>query len=315
MVPLVFRGSILEAIMHKNFKRLITLALAAMLTTLPAVSYATQPTQISELIPVDLATLEDGRYEATLNVCQEHVDVDSMCAGFILKDNVIVEVEDGQATVTLYIARNPQMNGFTFEDTIGETDYKDEQGNWINVEKTLVQKAIVSDEIDDAWQIQIKTSEPVVYVRAVIEAMGSTNPAFRVILCDVRPSVFCDIDEAFELIEVAHGVKATNEVVAEVLYKLAGFSDEDSLVAEDVTREQLCIALYNLATQLQIDTNVDGTLDSYIDKAAVSADAIDAVTWAMYNGLFGEVTTINPKSTFTTPVFKAVISNFIDYAN
>ncbi|OOB78940.1 MAG: hypothetical protein BEN18_05605 [Epulopiscium sp. Nuni2H_MBin001] len=136
----------------------------------------------------DLADLTNGVYTTNISVLQEYTDADSMCASFIKKDNVKFSMEDGIATVTMHIAKDPNLGGNVFEDTIGDIEYRDaDELTWVLVEKTLTQEVIQYDEPEDAWEFEVLTQDSEIYVRATIGAMGNTNPAFRVIMGDITP--------------------------------------------------------------------------------------------------------------------------------
>ncbi len=216
--------------MSKNFRsktsRLLAGALLAQ-TVLGVPLYATE--NVDTVASVDaeavavlinestgLSVLEDGRYKSTIDVWQEFRDEDSMCRNFI-PDQIVVNMVDGVAELSLYILRSPSMNGYIFEDTIGVAEYLDADGNWVELDKTLVM-AEVGGEMQECWQLKVITDTPTVQVRAVIAAMGYTNPAFRVIIRDAVEYI-----GAVDILDLEDGLyQASTDIFKE-------FADEDSM--------------------------------------------------------------------------------------
>jgi len=82
--------------------------------------------------------------------------------------------------------------------------------------------------------------------------------------------------------------------------------------AKAVSREEFVMFLYEYAKSVELDTSFSANaLDAFQDKASVSADALDAVAWAVTNGIIkGTGTNLSPTSTLTRAEIAQFFTNF-----
>ncbi len=80
----------------------------------------------------------------------------------------------------------------------------------------------------------------------------------------------------------------------------------------DLSREQLALMLYNFAALYGVDTSARGDLSQFSDAASISADAQDAMAWAVGAGLIGGMGdgTVNPLGTTTRAQFATLLERF-----
>lgn len=82
---------------------------------------------------------------------------------------------------------------------------------------------------------------------------------------------------------------------------------------QNITREQMILMMFRYAKHLNMDTENDGTLDSFADAARVSDYAIEAMSWAVDNGIItGKAggTEIDPQGSTTRAECAAIIHRF-----
>ncbi|OOB78942.1 MAG: hypothetical protein BEN18_05615 [Epulopiscium sp. Nuni2H_MBin001] len=235
-----------------------------------------------------LLGLADGIYTSTIEVYNQYADADSMCKGF-LPSEVQFIMMDGVATTTLYLAKNPELGGYTYNDTIGDVEYRDDNEEWILVEKTQTEAIIQGDEVEEAWEFEVISTDSEIYVRAVIGAMGGTNPAFRVILkepifvseLELDSELDSELDE--ELDDELDGEldnEVDNEVDDEVDDELD--SELDDEVDEELDNE------VDDELDSELDDEVDGELDNEVDDE-VDSEVDDEVDGELDNEVDDEV--------------------------
>ncbi|MEA5153074.1 MAG: S-layer homology domain-containing protein [Oscillospiraceae bacterium] len=78
------------------------------------------------------------------------------------------------------------------------------------------------------------------------------------------------------------------------------------------TREQLALFFYNYAAYKGYDTSVAGSLDAFSDTGEVSAQARDAVSWAVGAGLITGGGTLDPQRGATRAELAAMLHRFIE---
>ena len=78
------------------------------------------------------------------------------------------------------------------------------------------------------------------------------------------------------------------------------------------TREQLALFFYNYAAYKGYDTSAAGSLDAFSDKGEVSAQARDAVSWAVGAGLISGGGTLDPQHGATRAELAAMLHRFIE---
>lgn len=94
---------------------------------------------------------------------------------------------------------------------------------------------------------------------------------------------------------------------------VSGYANGTFGPADDITREQLAVMLYNYANYKGCDTSARGDLSSFFDGGSVSDFAKDAVSWAVANGLIkgeGSDGSLNPQGVASRAVAAAIIQRF-----
>lgn len=89
----------------------------------------------------------------------------------------------------------------------------------------------------------------------------------------------------------------------------------DAFAPEDaITREQLAAILYRYAQYAELDVSATTELDAYTDADAISAYAVDAVTWAIATGLIQgtSTTTIEPSGMATRAQAAVILIRFLN---
>lgn len=83
---------------------------------------------------------------------------------------------------------------------------------------------------------------------------------------------------------------------------------------ETITREEMVSALWKFAGVLGADTSVSGDLARYKDADSISADARDAMSWALATGLVNGVSTneLSPQGATTRAQMVQVMIRFMD---
>ncbi|OOB80157.1 MAG: hypothetical protein BEN19_06450 [Epulopiscium sp. Nuni2H_MBin003] len=182
--------------------------------------------------------LDNAYYRANIDVFQEYEDIDSMCRNF-LPDDIRFSMYDGKAELILYIARNPELNGFIYNDTIGEIEYRDDNGTWRLVEKTLT-TAFIDGQMQEAWKFIVPTTNETTYIRAMVGAMNDTNPAFRVILNNIEQieELYLEPDTPTE-VEVEIEVDGLSDAeIEEILQVIEDYIVDNTFILEQRTNEE-----------------------------------------------------------------------------
>lgn len=128
-------------------------------------------------------------------------------------------------------------------------------------------------------------------------------------------------------LELSPGTGATSfvDIPSDSWYKTAaawgqenrivmGYGDGTTFGGEDpVHREQIAVFLMRYAKWLGMDTSVRGDLTTFSDGTAVSSYAIDAVSWAIGEGLLrGNDGILRPTEGATRAEVAAILLRFID---
>ena len=138
----------------------------------------------------------------------------------------------------------------------------------------------------------------------------------------------------------------TRAMIAQMLYSMAGAPETQSVgymdVAEDawyinavdwvslnnimssddayfrpedqITREELAVALMNYAEFNDIDCSTDADISTFNDANTVNADAVDAMKWAIGTGVMGgnEGNVIEPQKSATRAEIATIMTNFCE---
>ncbi len=94
-----------------------------------------------------------------------------------------------------------------------------------------------------------------------------------------------------------------------------GFEDNTFRPAQDITREQLAVVIYNYAVYQGFGSLATGNLKAFNDESEVSAWAYNAMQWAVGNGIIGgkNDNILDPKGSATRAEIAAIITRFLNY--
>ena len=96
---------------------------------------------------------------------------------------------------------------------------------------------------------------------------------------------------------------------------VSGYSNGKFGVGDSVSREQICMFLYRVASYYAIDTDIKDTkaLSSFKDAPSVSASAKTAVTWCADRHIIGGSSNLEPTRAATRAEVTAFLQNFVNY--
>ena len=100
----------------------------------------------------------------------------------------------------------------------------------------------------------------------------------------------------------------TRQALTAALNRLSGSSDTDTTPDSSVRREEVAVILYQSVGGTQ---QADASLAQFTDSGDISADARDAMAWAVANGLFqGSAGKLDPQGIATRAEVAAVLHRF-----
>ena len=96
---------------------------------------------------------------------------------------------------------------------------------------------------------------------------------------------------------------------------LKGYSSEKFGPKDNVTREQLIAILYRYATMKGVDTGARSELDAFEDAGRVSGYAVEAMQWAVAEGIIeGSGGRLKPRDEANRAEVAAIMSRFMSYS-
>ena len=95
---------------------------------------------------------------------------------------------------------------------------------------------------------------------------------------------------------------------------VAGYDDSTFGLGDSITREQLAAILYRYAQMKGYDVTEKADLTGYVDSAAISGYAVEAMQWANANGIVNGMTatTLAPQGTATRAQVATILMNFCE---
>ena len=95
---------------------------------------------------------------------------------------------------------------------------------------------------------------------------------------------------------------------------VAGYDDSTFGLGDSITREQLAAILYRYAQMKGYDVTEKADLTGYVDSAAISGYAVEAMQWANANGIVNGMTatTLAPQGTATRAQVATMLMNFCE---